>query len=444
MRTVDLIIKKRSGGELARKEIDFLISGYVSGSIPDYQMAALAMAIYFKGMSSRETIDLTLAMAGSGDRVSLEPIPGIKVDKHSTGGVGDTTTLVLAPLVAAAGVPVAKISGRGLGHTGGTLDKLEAIPGFKTGLSVDEMIGAVKEHGMAVVGQTGNLVPADKKLYALRDVTATVDSLPLIASSIMSKKLAAGADALVLDVKTGDGAFLKDRKAAFALARVLVEIGTGAGRETVAVVTNMDQPLGKAIGNALEVEEAILTLQGRGPADLERLCLALGGSMLYLARKTTSPEIGQKRLKELLDSGAGLDKFKEMICSQQGNPAVIDDLSLLPRAGLEIAVTASAGGFVHHIKAETIGRAAALLGAGRETKEASIDPAAGILLSRKVGDPVGRGEELAVMHTNKVAGSADVTSAEEMIRGAFIIKPEPVDDLPLILGYVDRTGSKEY
>ncbi len=444
MRTPDLIFKKRHGGELTREEIDFLVSGYVTGSIPDYQMAALAMAICFRGMTGRETLDLTLAMKNSGDTLSLHRIPGIKVDKHSTGGVGDTTTLILAPLVAAAGVPVVKISGRGLGHTGGTLDKLEAIPGFNTNLSIDEMIRAVGKHGLAVAGQTGNLVPADKKLYNLRDVTATVDSLPLIASSVMSKKLASGADALVLDVKAGDGALLKGSEEAFELAQTMVDIGIGAGRETVAVISGMDQPLGKAIGNALEVEEAILTLRGRGPTDLERLCLVLGGYMLLLARKASTPEEGQEKLKQLLISGEGLQKFKELIFSQKGDPTVVDDLSLLPQAGLRIPVKAPIGGFIHGIKAEAIGQAAMKLGAGRETRESTIDPAAGIVLARKVGDQVNRGEKLAVIHTGAALGVPEPEAASRMVREAFSIKPEPAKNASLILGYVDRHGWKRY
>lgn len=443
MKTGDLILKKRNGGVLTREEINFLISGYAGGSVPDYQMAALAMAIYFRGMNDRETLDLTLAMRDSGETLSWQPIPGIKVDKHSTGGVGDTATLVLVPLVAAAGVPVVKISGRGLGHTGGTLDKLESIPGFNTTLSSVEMIRAVQEHGAAVVGQTGNLVPADKKLYALRDVTATVDSLPLIAASIMSKKLAAGADALVLDVKTGDGALLKDQEKAFELARIMVEIGTGAGRETEAVITAMEQPLGKAIGNALEVEEAILTLRGKGPPDLEELCLVLGSHMLHLSQRASGPEEGHKKLKQILDSGRGLQKFKELIRTQQGDPRVVDDPSLLPRAANRVPVTAPAGGFVQGIRAEALGRAAMELGAGRETKDQVIDPAAGIILHKKMGDRVARGDDLAVMYTNIHPGTPRVGEAARQVGGAYSIGPEPaVDKAPLILGYVDRFGRR--
>ena len=332
-------------------------------------------------------LDLTLAMVGSGDTVSLSKIPGVKVDKHSTGGVGDTTTLVLAPLVAAAGVPVAKMAGRSLGHTGGTLDKLEAIPGFQSSLSIDEMIKAVQTCGIAVVGQTANLVPADKKLYALRDVTATVDSLPLIATSIMSKKLAAGADAFVLDVKTGDGAFMKELEEAFTLAEAMVEIGTGAGRETIAVITNMDQPLGWAVGNALEVKEAILTLQGKGPVDLAELCQVLGSWMLLLGGKATCLQEGRKILEQTIASGAALDKLRELIRLQHGDTAVVDDFSPLPRAKVTVPVKAVDRGYVHRLRAETVGRAAMALGAGRETKDDPVDLAVGVVLVKKSGRP---------------------------------------------------------
>ncbi|MBM7614049.1 pyrimidine-nucleoside phosphorylase [Alkaliphilus hydrothermalis] len=444
MRAYDLILKKRNGHELSKEEIDFLISNYVENKIPDYQMAALSMAIFFRGLNKEETLNLTLAMMESGDTVSLKEIPGVKVDKHSTGGVGDTTTLVLAPLVAAAGVPVAKMSGRGLGHTGGTLDKFESIPDFSTDLTIDEMISAVKNTGVAVVGQTGNLVPADKKLYALRDVTATVDSLPLIASSIMSKKLAAGADALVLDVKTGDGAFLKDLDMAIELAKNMVEIGEGAGRETVAVITDMDQPLGKAVGNALEIEEAILTLRGEGPADLEELCLELGGQMLYLADAVETVEAGKETLKRLIKDGAGLEKFKELIVVQKGNPSVVDDLSLLPKASNLISVKTTKRGYIHKIQAEAIGLAATKLGAGRETKESIIDMAVGIMLEKKVGDLVNVGDEVAIIHTNEVADSSKVKEAIDFILEAYEIKEDAIIQPKLIKGIVDKTGVKIY
>lgn len=438
MRVYDLILKKRNGAELTKPEIDYLINGYVESTIPDYQMSALAMAIYFQGMSKEETLNLTMAMVDSGDTISLKDIPGIKVDKHSTGGVGDTTTLVLAPLVAATGAPVAKLSGRGLGHTGGTLDKLESIPGFRTEMPVAELVAAVKNCGVAVAGQTGNLVPADKLLYALRDVTATVDSMPLIAGSIMSKKLAAGADALVLDVKSGDGAFLKDLDEAFSLARAMVEIGNGAGRETVAVITNMDQPLGYAVGNALEVEEAILTLRGEGPPDLEELCLVLGGWMLVLAGKAPDQEQGRAQLKELIENGAALRKFKELIRNQHGNDAVTEDLTLLPRATQKIRVRSGVDGHVGRLQAEIIGVAAMTLGAGRENKDSQIDPAVGITVEKKIGDKVKAGETLAVIHAGASTDTKTLDSVEKMILSAYSFAEEPVDLPVLIFGSVDQ------
>jgi pyrimidine-nucleoside phosphorylase len=438
LRAYDLIMKKRNGSVLTQAEIEHLVSGYANGRIPDYQMSALAMAIYFQGMNSEETLHLTMAMTNSGETISLQEIPGIKVDKHSTGGVGDTTTLVLAPLVAAAGVPVAKLSGRGLGHTGGTLDKLESIPGFCTEMTVTELITAVKNIGVAVAGQTGNLVPADKKLYALRDVTATVDSMPLIAASIMSKKLAAGADALVLDVKSGDGAFLKDRNDAFELARAMVDIGNGAGRETVAVVTNMDQPLGRAVGNALEVEEAILTLRGEGPSDLEELCLILGGWMLCLAGKSSCPEEGKVILKGLIKNGAALRKFKELIKNQHGDDTVTENISLLPHTVNRFHIGSTGEGYISRLKAESIGIAAMILGAGREKKDSIIDPAVGITLEKKVGDRIRADETLAVIHAREDAQPDLIYSVQEMILSAYEFQNEPLDKSPLVLGSVDQ------
>ncbi len=434
MRAVDLILKKRLGDTLDRQEIDYLIQGYVKGTIPDYQMAAFLMAVCFQGMTREETLQLTLAMLASGDRVLLTEIPGFKVDKHSTGGVGDTTTLVLAPLVAAAGVPVAKMSGRGLGHTGGTIDKFEAIPGFRTDLSVAEMVASVKACGVAVMGQTGNLVPADKKMYSLRDVTGTVSSLPLIASSIMSKKLASGADALLLDVKTGDGAFLKNEEEAFALAKAMVEIGQGAGLKAAALITNMDEPLGRAVGNALEIEEAILTLKGEGPPDLEELCLELGGYMLALAGRVAEPAAGKDTLKKLLEDGSALEKLRELIVSQHGDPRVVDQLSLLPTADHKIPVPSPQGGYVLRIRAEAIGRGAMLLGAGRETKESPIDLGVGVVLQKKVGDPVQVGETLALLHARGSRSQASLNEALTMIEGAYEISPTPVERPKLILG----------
>lgn len=437
MRVYDLILKKRNGSALTKEEIDYLINGYVKGDIPDYQMSALMMAIYFKGMTEEETLNLTGAMVNSGDTIDLSAIPGVKVDKHSTGGVGDTTTIVLAPLVAAAGVPVAKLSGQALGHTGGTLDKLESIPGFKTEMPLADLVEAVRKIGVAVAGQTGNLVPADKLLYALRDVTATVDSMPLIAGSIMSKKLAAGADALVLDVKTGDGAFLKKSEEAFELARMMVAIGNGAGRKTVAVVTNMDQPLGSAVGNALEVKEAIQTLKGEGPLDLEELCLVLGGWMLTLAGKCSEPDEGRELLKESIRSGAALQKFKDLVRNQHGDEKVADDLSLLPQVENQIAVMATASGYVQRLEAEAIGLAAMNLGAGRENKDSVIDPAVGIVINKKIGDPVQAGESLATIHARADAQAEQLNSVQEMIIEAYELQDEMVEKEELILGVVE-------
>ncbi|MBG9794136.1 thymidine phosphorylase [Paenibacillus dendritiformis] len=401
MRMVDLIAKKRDGKELTTEEINFVIEGYTKGDIPDYQVSAWAMAIYFQDMSERERADLTMAMVNSGDTIDLSAIEGIKVDKHSTGGVGDTTTLVLAPLVAALDIPVAKMSGRGLGHTGGTIDKLESIEGFHVEISTDEFVNLVNTHKIAVIGQTGNLTPADKKLYALRDVTGTVNSIPLIASSIMSKKIAAGSDAIVLDVKTGAGAFMKTAEDAKKLAHAMVSIGNNVGRKTMAVISDMSQPLGRAIGNSLEVQEAIDTLRGRGPADLEELCLALGRQMVYLAGKAASLEEAEEQLKEVIRNGKALDKFKEFIANQGGNPAVADDPSLLPQASFLIEVPARQDGVVAEIVADEIGTAAMLLGAGRATKDSEIDLAVGLMLNKKIGDRVQAGESLVTIHANR-------------------------------------------
>jgi pyrimidine-nucleoside phosphorylase len=437
LRVYDLILKKRNGFTFNKAEIDYFIDGYVQGDIPDYQISALLMAIYFRGMNAEETLNLTRAMINSGDTIDLKAIPGIKVDKHSTGGVGDTTTIVLAPLVAAAGAPVAKLSGRGLGHTGGTLDKLESIPGFRTEMSLDGLVAAVSKIGVAVAGQTGNLVPADKLLYALRDVTATVDSMSLIASSIMSKKLASGADALVLDVKTGDGAFLKDQDSAFELARMMVSIGNGAGRKTVALVTNMDQPLGSAVGNALEVSEAIQTLKGEGPPDLEELCFQLGSWMLTLAGKCAHPDQGRDLLVKAIASGSALEKFKEMVRQQHGNDSVAEDLSLLPQAGKKVAVAAPSGGFVRRLEAEAVGLAAMTLGAGRETKDSVIDPAVGIVINKKIGDQVQVGDDLAVIHAGAEATVDQLESVRKMIIDAYSFQEDLVEKEELILGVVE-------
>ncbi len=441
MRAYDIIAKKRDGKELQQAEIEFMIRGFVQGIVPDYQMSAWAMAVFLRGMSARETGDLTMAMVNSGEQVDLSSIQGIKVDKHSTGGVGDTTTLVLAPLVASAGAPVAKMSGRGLGHTGGTLDKFEAIPGFKVELSRQEFIDNVNKVKAAVVGQTGNLVPADKKLYALRDVTATVNCLPLIASSIMSKKLAAGADAIVLDVKTGDGAFMKTLNDSFALAQAMVDIGSHVGRSTVAIVTDMDQPLGLAVGNSLEVKEAIATLRGEGPEDLLELCLALGSEMLVLAGVSTHSEQAKQVLINNISSGAALEKFKQIIAAQGGDARVVDDPDRLPVANYVLPVLAQQSGFIGHIEAEALGIAATALGAGRETKDSKVDLAVGLVLAKKKGDRLTAGDVLAYVHGN------DAVKAEacvEAVRAAYRITEQPPEPKPLIYGRVSSSGTTYY
>ncbi len=441
MRAYDLMVKKKTGRELSTDEINFLINGYMSGTVPDYQMAAFLMAVFFQGMTARETADLTMAMVCSGEQVELSGIAGKKVDKHSTGGVGDKTTLVLGPLVAAAGVPVAKMSGRGLGHTGGTVDKLEAIPGFKTGLTKDDFVNNVNRIKIAISGQTGNLAPADKKLYALRDVTATVDSIPLIASSVMSKKIAAGAEAIVLDVKTGSGAFMKTLEEAVALARAMVELGTRVDRQTVALITDMDQPLGRAVGNALEVREAVECLQGRGPDDLEELSLALGSQMVWLAGRADNPAQARQLLRKVLASGQGLEKFKELIETQGGDACCLANPALLPTARETLVVPAAGDGYVSAIQAEQIGLAAMLLGAGRETKEDRIDLAVGIRLAKKVGDRVTPDEHLATLEVNNLEKG---TAAAEMVRAAYSISPRPPAARKLVLGLVTSEGVTIY
>ncbi|WP_282140659.1 pyrimidine-nucleoside phosphorylase [Cytobacillus oceanisediminis] len=400
MRMVDLIEKKRDGLELTTEEIQFVIKGYTDGSIPDYQVSALTMAIFFQGMTESERADLTMAMVESGDQIDLSKIEGIKVDKHSTGGVGDTTTLVLGPLVAAVGVPVAKMSGRGLGHTGGTIDKLESVEGFHVEIENDEFIKLVNQNKIAVIGQSGNLTPADKKLYALRDVTATVDSIPLIASSIMSKKIAAGADAIVLDVKTGAGAFMKTLDDSRELAKAMVRIGNNVGRNTMAVISDMSQPLGYAIGNALEVKEAIDTLKGEGPEDLTELCLTLGSHMVFLAKKANSLKEAREKLENVIKDGSALDTFKVFLSSQGGDASVVDNPQKLPQAKYTFELEAKQDGYVSEIAADEIGTAAMLLGAGRATKESEIDLAVGLMLRKKIGDQVQKGESLVTIYSN--------------------------------------------
>lgn len=402
MRMVDLIHKKQVKKELTEAEIKWMIEGYTNESIPDYQMSAMAMAIYFNEMTAIERSALTMAMVESGDQIDLSPINGVKVDKHSTGGVGDTTTLILAPLVASVGVPVAKMSGRGLGHTGGTIDKLEAIPGFTIEMDQKSFIELVNKNKVAVVGQSGNLTPADKKMYALRDVTSTVESIPLIASSIMSKKIAAGADAIVLDVKTGAGAFMKSVEQAEELARTMVEIGRSVGRDTMAVLSDMSQPLGNAIGNGLEVKEAIDTLKGQGPEDLTELCLVLGSQMAYLGGIGDSLEEACAQLEENLANGKALEVFRTFIDAQGGDSSVVDQPDeILPQANVVEEVVADQSGVISEIVADEIGVAAMMLGAGRETKESEIDLSAGLYLHKKVGDTIEKGEALATLYTNK-------------------------------------------
>lgn len=439
MRTVDIIQKKRDGGELSTDEIRYLIKHYCDGTIPDYQMSAWAMAVYFQGMNAKETADLTMGMAESGDQFDLSPISGIKVDKHSTGGVGDTTTLVLAPLVAAAGVPVVKMSGRGLGHTGGTIDKLESIMGFQVELDQQAFFEQVNRCGVGVISQTGNITPADKKLYALRDVTATVESIPLIASSIMSKKIAAGADAIVLDVKTGAGAFMKTLDDSIELAKAMVAIGTEVGRETIAIISSMDQPLGLAIGNALEVKEAIETLCGQGPDDLRELCLVLGAYMLLLGQKADSYEAARKQLDQLIANGQALQKFRELIDAQGGRGDIIGQPALLPQAAHCLTVASDHDGWIASIEAEEIGKAAMMLGAGRETKESKIDLSAGVVLHRKVGDPVKAGETLLELHYND-DHSSGIEAIIKQVKAAYSFEASPTNPPPLIYAVITKDG----
>ncbi|NEU30825.1 pyrimidine-nucleoside phosphorylase [bacterium LRH843] len=428
MRMVDLIEKKRDGNELTKEEIHYIVKGYTDGTIPDYQMSAFAMAVFFRDMTSDERAELTLAMAQSGEQIDLSEIEGIKVDKHSTGGVGDKTTIVLAPLVAAVGVPVAKMSGRGLGHTGGTIDKLEAIPGFNVELSTKEFIRLVNKNKLAVVGQTGNLTPADKELYALRDVTATVNSIPLIASSIMSKKIASGADAIVLDVKTGSGAFMKELSQSKELANAMVAIGKSLGRQTIAVISDMNQPLGRAVGNALEVKEAIDTLRGKGPNDLLELCLTLGSHMVFLAKKTATVEEARKMLKDVIENGQALETFKQFIEAQHGDSSIVDDFTKLKTAKYFIEVKAMKTGTVSSIVADQIGTAAMHLGAGRATKDDEIDLAVGLVLNKKIGDTVREGDSLATLHANR----EDVSEVVKMVLTAYAISDEKVKRPTLI------------
>ncbi len=440
MRMYDVIMNKRNGGALTEEEIKFFIEGYTRGDIPDYQAAALMMAIYFKGMNSHETSILTQYMAHSGHTADLSSIPGIKVDKHSTGGVGDKTTMIVGPIVAACGVPFAKMSGRGLGHTGGTLDKLESIPNLQTSIPAEKFFEIVKDTGLAVIGQTANLAPADKKLYALRDVTATVDNVSLIAASIMSKKIASGADAVLLDVKTGSGAFMKTVDSAIELAAAMVSIGEHTGRRTAALITDMNRPLGSAIGNALEVIEAVHTLKGCGPDDLREICLRLSANMLYLAKKGSMEECMELAIKAL-DSGRALEKFREMVIAQGGDGAVIDDTGLLDTAPITYEVKSDKDGWITAIDTEHYGIASTMLGAGRESKADVIDYRAGIILKAKTGEPVQKGQTLAVLHTSR---ESMVKAAEDIIKKAVTIGSSEPQKVPLIYARVTAEGIERF
>ncbi len=429
MNMYDIILKKRDGGVLSTEEIQYFIKGYTEGSIPDYQASALLMAILWRGLDKEETYQLTSAMKHSGDVVDLTAIKGIKVDKHSTGGVGDKTTLIVAPLAAACGVKIAKMSGRGLGFTGGTVDKMESIPNFRTSLEEEEFFKAVNETGMAVIGQTAHVAPADKKLYALRDVTATVDNLGLITSSIMSKKLACGSDAIVLDVKCGDGAFMKNEDMARELRQRMCEIGAADGKKTVAAITDMNQPLGRAVGNSIEVIEAIETLKGNGPADIEELSLTLAGIMIYLGGQAKDAAEGKEKATEAMKSGKALEVFRKFVKSQGGNPEVTDDYSLFPQHSIEKQICAKQSGYVNKIEAMRIGLASQHSGAGRATKEDRIDLSAGIYLNKKVGDKVATGDLLATIYGNDEA-KVEAAAAEAEL--AFLIN-EKQGEVPLLI-----------
>lgn len=433
MRMYDLIMKKRNGGALSGEEIRFMVQGYTRGDIPDYQMSAMMMAIYFRGMNADETLALTMEMAQSGDMLDLSDICGVKVDKHSTGGVGDKTSLALTPMAAAAGVTVAKMSGRGLGHTGGTIDKLESFSGFSTAISEQQFKENVNRIGIAIMGQTADLAPADKKLYALRDVTATVDNMSLIASSIMSKKLAAGADAIVLDVKTGSGAFMKTEEDSFALAREMVRIGNGAGRKTIAVVSDMDQPLGYAIGNALEVREAIDTLRGNGPEDFVELCMTLGSYMLVAGGKAETREDAERILREVIADGSALDKLAEFVEAQGGDRELVYHPERLPQASIAQEIGSPADGYIQGIVCDEIGICSLILGGGRETKESEIDLSVGLVLHKKVGDAVRKGESLATIYAND---QAKLDAAADRFLQAYTIDGSLVQKKPLIKGIV--------
>lgn len=441
MTTYEIIMKKRDGHVLSSEEIGFMINGYTENRIPDYQMAAFLMAVFIRGMNPEEVTALTQAMLHSGEEIDLSSIRKITVDKHSTGGVGDKVSLILAPLVASLGVPVPMMSGRGLGHTGGTLDKLESIPGFRTDLAEEEFIEQIKETGVAIIGQTKSLAPADKKMYALRDVTATVESIPLIAGSIMSKKLAAGPQALVFDVKTGLGAFMNNMEMAEEMARTLVEIGIRSGREAAALITDMNQPLGFYAGNSLEIKETISSLQGEGPPDLMTVVLEIAGIMLQMGGKAENPAEGKKLAEGALQEGKGLAKFREMVEKQGGDIAYIDNPDLFPEASRKIPIHAQQSGYIHQINALQMGLAGVALGAGRETAESEIDMSAGIVFAHKVGDKVKEGDLLLTLHTNKASGGEEV---EERCRRAILIQDFACSPYPIIYKVVDKNGIRDY
>lgn len=434
MRIYDIIKKKRDGCPLTTEEINYFVENYTKGDIPDYQISALLMAIYINKMDKRETLDLTKAVINSGDTFDLSDIKGVKVDKHSTGGVGDTTTLILGPMVAACGVPFVKMSGRGLGHTGGTLDKLESIEGFKVELSNEEFVKIVNDINIAIISQTGNITPADKKLYALRDVTATVDNLSLIAASIMSKKLAIKSDAIILDVKVGSGAFMKNTDEAVDLAHEMVAIGNSFGRKTIALVTNMDEPLGKAIGNILEVKEAIDTLKGKGPVDLYELCLVLGAKLLVLAKKTKDEVEARNMLIEAVESGKAYEKFYEMVKYQGGDTRFLDNPDLFSKAKYILQVKSSKSGYVKSLNAEEIGICSLILGAGREDKDSKLDLTVGLVLNKKVDDQVEKGEVLAWIHANNMEKARDV---EERLKRIILIGDKNKEHKKLIYKEID-------
>ena len=433
MQMTDLIAKKRDGGALSTEEIRFMIRGYTGGSIPDYQMAAMCMAIVWRGMDDRETLDLTMAMMHSGETLDLSPIRGVKADKHSTGGVGDKTSLILCPMVAACGLKIAKMSGRGLGHTGGTIDKLESFPGFVTGISEERFFENVNRIGIAIAGQTADLVPADKKLYALRDVTGTVPAIPLIVSSIMSKKLASGADVIVLDVKCGSGAFMKTPEQAAELARGLTRVGRLAGRKCAAVITDMDEPLGDAVGNALEVKEAISVLRGETKGELLELCLTLGACMLTEAGFAADEAEARAKLLAVIDDGSALKKLAELVEAQYGDPRAVYDVSLLPDAAVKRETPSERAGFVARIEAEQVGLVSMHLGGGRVTKESDIDLAVGVMLHKKVGDRVEAGESLGTIHASDEKKAAE---AAELLRRCYTFSDELVEKPPFIKGIV--------